>query len=96
MSDPRDSDLRRTDLEPARGYDSAWGWIAGAVFVLLILVLVFGYGMNTDTASNGASPPASTTGSGATMSRPTPPAAATPSPTSPSTPSNPSNGGQTR
>jgi len=93
MSDPRDSDLYRNDLQRRRdlsvGMSSAWGWIAGAVFVLVVLVLVFGYGMNDNTASNTATPPAATTGAGSSGS-------STPSPASPSTPSNPSNGGQAR
>jgi hypothetical protein len=96
MSDPRDRDVYRSDLEHTRrlgsGMNSAWGWIAGGVFVLVVLVLVFGYGMNENTASTTTPPMAATTGAGSTSSAPS----ATPSPPSPSTPSNPTNGGQAR
>jgi hypothetical protein len=95
MSDPRDSDLYRNDLQTRRdlrsGMSSAWGWIAGAVFILVVLVLVFGYGMNENTASNTTTPPAATIGAGTSG-----PSTATPSAPNPSTPANPSNGGQAR
>jgi hypothetical protein len=92
MSDPRDRDFRTPGLERRGSANAAWGWIAGAVFVVILLILVFGYGMNQNTASNDtASPPAATTGAGASAPR-----ASTPAPANPGAPANPSNGGQAR
>jgi hypothetical protein len=64
MTDPRDFD-RRMDLErqaemESRIGTSPWGWIAGAVFIVIILALIFAGGENTRTAREDASPPATT------------------------------------
>ena len=49
------SDVRRSN--------SGLGWIAGAVFVIVVLALIFGLSGGGDrTASTGGSPPAATTG----------------------------------
>ena len=65
MTDPRDLD-RRTDLD-LRGMDmdrmgspTPWGWIAGAVFIIVLLALVFTSSEGDRTAREGASPPATT------------------------------------
>jgi hypothetical protein len=46
---------------------SMWGWIAGAVFLVLVLAVIFGLGGNDSrtAGTNTGSPPAATTGSGA-------------------------------
>lgn len=85
MTDPRDFDQRadmhrRAELE-RMGSSSPWGWIAGAVFIIVILLLVFAGGNGERTARNEANPPA-TTG----MAPPTaPPAATPPAPQAPAT-----------
>ena len=43
------------------GSPTPWGWIAGAVFVIVMLALVFTGSEATRTANNEASPPAATT-----------------------------------
>jgi hypothetical protein len=48
-----------------RSGNSAWGWIAAAVFVAIVLAVVFGMGHQpgqngTNTASNEMRPPATT------------------------------------
>jgi hypothetical protein len=59
MSDPRDFD-RRMDLE-RMGTPTPWGWIAGAVFIVVLMALVFAGSEGTRTATDdGASPPATT------------------------------------
>jgi hypothetical protein len=71
----RDPDMRTTTVRDRRG--SNWGWIAGALVVLLLLgALAFSWNRTDTTASNtgnagsaasntNASAPASTTGSAA-------------------------------
>ena len=63
MTDPRDFD-RRIDLDRRADIDSGsptpWGWIAGAVFIVVVLALIFTSGHTTRTASNDRSPPATT------------------------------------
>ena len=88
MSDPRD--LYRTDhrmeMEHRMGAPTPWGWIAGAVFIVVLLALVFTSGDATRTASN--SPPA-TTGTATRTAPPAisvPPAVETPSTTGRSEP----------
>jgi hypothetical protein len=57
MTDPRDFD-RRMDMErqaemersSSMGPTSPWGWIAGAVFIVVILALIFAGGDSTRTA----------------------------------------------
>jgi hypothetical protein len=62
---------RRTDMGSS---SSMWGWIAGAVFLVLVLAVIFGLGGNdTRTAgTNTGSSPAATTGSGAPSGSTTP------------------------
>jgi len=56
FNDPKDPNFRSRTAN----YGSSWGWIAGAVAIVVVLFLIFGLaGTNTDTASN---PPATTTG----------------------------------
>jgi hypothetical protein len=71
MSDPRLGDyqdpndpMRRagTPYEGRRS-NAALGWIAGAVFLVVVLALIFGLGGDGDrTAGTGTTPPAATTG----------------------------------
>jgi hypothetical protein len=61
--DPNDP-MRRTGTayEP-RQSNAALGWIAGAVFLVIVLALIFGLGGDGDrTAGTGTTPPAATTG----------------------------------
>jgi hypothetical protein len=65
MTDPRDFDRRmdierHAEMERTTGTSTPWGWIAAAVFVIVILALVFAGGENTRTAREDASPPATT------------------------------------
>jgi hypothetical protein len=58
--DPNDPLNRNFGYEPA-ARDSAWGWIAGAAFVLIVLVLAFGMSHGSKrVASNDVAPPAAT------------------------------------
>ncbi|MFL5049683.1 MAG: hypothetical protein ACJ8D4_06185 [Xanthobacteraceae bacterium] len=76
MSDYRDP-YNRDPLDPAaapatrsepemrsdmRRSNSGLGWIAGAVFLIVVLALIFGLGRSDRTASTGGSPPTTTTG----------------------------------
>jgi hypothetical protein len=102
MSDYRNSDfdyrnsndpLRRDPpFDPdERAMNSTWGWIAAAIFVVVILAVAFGVGhepgqSGINTASNDVMPPAATRM--APPVTPAPPAkaappAATPAPISP-------------
>jgi hypothetical protein len=100
MSDYRNSDfdyrndpLRRDPIyDPdARAMNATWGWIAAAVFIVVVLAVAFGVGhgpnqSGTNTASNDVTPPAATR-----MAPPLSPAAphaATPAPITP-TPNSP-------
>jgi hypothetical protein len=76
--DYRNDPLRRDPAyDPdARAMNATWGWIAAAVFIVVVLAVAFGIGHepNTQTASNNVTPtapPAAT------------PAPATPTPNSP-------------
>jgi hypothetical protein len=76
MSDYRNSDfdyrnsndpLRRDPpFDPdARAMNATWGWIAAAIFVVVMLAVAFGIGYEpgqtgTNTASNDVAPPAAT------------------------------------
>ncbi len=65
MTDPRDFDRRmdlerRIQMEDRMGAPTPWGWIAGAVFVIVILALVFTSGDTNRTAGIDPSPPATT------------------------------------
>jgi hypothetical protein len=74
MSDYRDP-YNKEPLDPAaemrsetgmrgdmRRSNSGVGWIAGAVFLIVMIALIFGLGRSDRTASTGGSPPAATTG----------------------------------
>ena len=55
----RDRDLdRNARIERSYGSNAMWGWIAGAVVLVLMLVFLFGgTADNTDTASNEPNAP---------------------------------------
>jgi hypothetical protein len=58
--DPTATDLRRSEM---RGANSGLGWIAGALFLVVVLALIFGLGRTGErTAGTGTTPPAATTG----------------------------------
>jgi len=57
MTDPRD--FNRMDYDPRTGTPTPWGWIAGAVFVIVMLALIFTSHDGTRTAQD-TSPPATT------------------------------------
>ena len=87
MTDPRDFDRRmdmerQAEMERSMGPTSPWGWIAGAVFIIVILALVFTSSEGTRTAREDVNPPA-TTGMGPPTAPPamTVPPARTPSTT---------------
>lgn len=83
---PEDPFQRDTAYDPnVRTGNSAWGWVAAAVFVAIVLAVVFGMGRQpgqngTNTASNETRPPAATR-----MAPPTSPAPPA-SPMAPATP----------
>jgi hypothetical protein len=87
-----DDPLRDTAYDPnVRSGNSAWGWIAAAVFVAIVLAVVFGMGHQpaqngTNTASNETRPPA--------VTQMAPPAGtATPAPANPAPPITPAPNG---
>jgi hypothetical protein len=51
---------RRIEMENRMGAPTPWGWIAGAVFIIIVLALVFTSSEGTNTARNDANPPATT------------------------------------
>jgi hypothetical protein len=61
---PRTDFGRRTDprmeMDRRMGSPTPWGWIAGAVFIIVILALVFTSNDGTRTVSNEGNPPATT------------------------------------
>src|SRR5215207_3882220 len=68
------------DLDDARD-GTRWGWIAGAVAVLLLLgIFIFGFGRSDRTASTDANPQVTTN---QTTPAPSPPAATAPRPAAP-------------
>ena len=77
----RDTDLdtRNARIESEYGSNAMWGWIAGAVVLVLMLVFLFGGSNETNTASNQPNapvvntPPANNTAN-APRSNTTPPA----------------------
>ncbi len=86
MTDPRDFDRRmdmdrRVELE-RMGAPTPWGWIAGAVFIVVILALVFASGEGSKTALDDTNPPPATTGK---APRTAPPAVTVPPEQAPST-----------
>jgi hypothetical protein len=60
MSDPRDFD-RRLEMERISA-PTPWGWIAGGVFIIVLLALVFAGGDGTQTARDDTASPPTTTG----------------------------------
>ena len=88
---PEDPFQRDTAYDPnVRTGNSAWGWIAAAVFVAIVLAVVFGMGRQpgqngTNTASNETRTPATTQ-----MKPPaTNPSPASPAPANPAPPVTP-------
>ena len=81
--DPNDPLRRDPPLDPdARAMNATWGWIAAAVFLVVVLAVAFGIGHQPNqisTASNDAAPPPATTRMAP------PPPAITPMPGSPTT-----------
>jgi hypothetical protein len=81
----------------ARAMNATWGWIAAAVFIVVVLAVAFGIGHQpgqTNTASNDVRPPAATRM--APPVNPAPPAATpapSPLPVTP-TPNSPAQGSQ--
>ncbi|MGB6509654.1 MAG: hypothetical protein WBF07_16185 [Xanthobacteraceae bacterium] len=89
-------------LDPnARPPNAAWGWIAAAIFLVVVLAVAFGYGhkpgqLGTNTASNDVAPPAVShmappatvppPGAGLAPSTPAPPVPATPANPAPAQP----------
>jgi hypothetical protein len=74
-TDPRRSDLpRRLDLDTASSRTSTWPWwLAALVAILVIAGVAIGYN-RTEQASNSPSNAATTTGAAPSESRPAPPA----------------------
>ena len=99
MTNPQDFDPnfnrqtdfgRRTDprfeMDHRMGSPTPWGWIAGAVFIIVILALVFTSSEGNKTASNEGNPPATTGMAPRTMPpMTTPPGTTTAPSTMPST-----------
>jgi hypothetical protein len=85
----RDDPLsREARYESARSYNAAWGWIAGALFLVIILAVAFSVGREpSQTAMNETSPPATsgTTGMAPPAANPGPVRPA-PAPTPPANP----------
>jgi len=85
--DPDDPLRRDARFDPDAGAaNAAWGWIAAAVFLVVVLAVAFGIGhqpgqTGTNTASNDVTPPPA-------MSRMAPPVA-TPAPVTPAPPITP-------
>jgi hypothetical protein len=86
---PEDPFQRDAAYDPnARSGNSAWGWVAAAVFVAIVLAVVFGMGHQTgqngpNTAANETRPPASTMAPPAGTPAPTNPAPTNPTPANP-------------
>jgi len=94
MSDyrnPNDPQWRDRNFDSdARSMNATWGWIAAAIFVVVILGIAFGIGpegTRTNTASNESLPPAihmaPPGGLRAPGANPTPPAPISPAPDTP-------------
>ena len=84
--DPNDPMRRAGTPYDAPQSNAALGWIAGAVFLVVVLALIFGLGGDGDRTAGTGTPPAATTGaapSGGTTTVPR-------STTGQSTPSRPS------
>ncbi len=110
MSDYRNYDHRNpndpfpgdSQLDPnTRPPSSAWGWIAAAIFLVVVLAVAFGYGhkpgqLGTNTASNERAPaathmiaPAPAPSTAAAPGTPTPPVTTTPNKPAPASPAQP-------
>src|SRR5262252_8591791 len=76
MTDPRDFD--RMEVDRRMGAPTPWGWIAAAVFIIVVLALVFTSSEGNRTARNDDNPPA-TTGMAPRAATPAMPPAQTPS-----------------
>lgn len=87
MTDPRDFD-QRMDMERRMEMErrmvptsnAMWGWIAGGVFILVVLALAFNSGDGTKTASTDVSNPPATTGMAPPARTAQPPMAPAPQP----------------
>jgi hypothetical protein len=98
---PEDPFRNDPNLDPnVRAPNPAWGWIAAAVFLVVVLAVAFGYGhrpgqLGTNTASNDVTapaathmaPPASVTPPSSAPSAGTPTPPVTPAPNAPAQPS---------
>jgi len=79
MSDPHDTDPRRSDLPRRLDLDapssraSTWPWLAALVAILVIIGMAIGYN-RTEQASNNQSNAPTTTGATPSEPRPAPPA----------------------
>src|SRR5687767_9919093 len=63
MRDPLDPTMHQMAREDAiNRSNTGMGWIAGAVFLVVVLALIFGLGRGDRTATNDTTPPATTTG----------------------------------
>jgi hypothetical protein len=59
--DPNDPMYGNRGYEPADRTGTSWGWIAGAVFLVIVLGLAFGLGHEPSrVASNNTTPPQTT------------------------------------
>jgi hypothetical protein len=57
--DPAGPDYRRPGMDAGAWSNATWGWIAGICVVVLVLIFAFGSGTDkTQTANDGANPPA--------------------------------------
>jgi hypothetical protein len=77
--DPLDPTGTRIQRNEMRRANSGLGWIAGALFLVVVLALIFGLGRTGDrTATNtGSTPPAATTGAAPPAAPATPPRSTT-------------------
>src|SRR5579872_3455236 len=81
------------DLD-ARNTNGTWGWVAGALFIVVVLAVVFGMRHEPNQlASNTAAPPPPATHMTAPPSEPTPPPSAMPRPAVPLAPTAPAPSG---
>jgi hypothetical protein len=60
--DPNDPMHRAGTPYEARQSNAALGWIAGAVFLVVVLALIFGLGGDGDRTAGTGTPPGATTG----------------------------------
>jgi hypothetical protein len=76
--DPRNDPLDPTVMPGMRdgmhGSNSGVGWIAGAIFLVVVLALIFGLGRQGErtAGTDGARPPAATTGAAPPATTPAP------------------------